>query len=396
MLDQGRPLRIAVFSDSALPILNGVSVSIDGLVRGLRERGHSVHVFTSAHFGYRDPDPNTYRFPALTTPWTRGYPISVPPFYPMIRHFRRTNFDVIHTHTPWVIGFVGLRWAQSHGVPVVSTYHTHYDKYSHYLPFIPKRYARYKIAKHTNFYYNSVQQIITPSESSRRWLMRHSVKTPINVIPTGLPDPRPVDRADFRQRQGVLPGQRVLLYVGRVAREKNLKILLEAAALAFREDSSLLLWVVGDGPMRDECLELARSLGIGDRTRFFGFIPRHDVDQYYAAADLFMFSSMTETQGLVVGEAMSHGLPAVVVQGGGAQSAVEPNVTGFVVPNDPASLAGAALQVLGNEHLYAGMAREARICARQYSLGEMTERVLDIYAAAMGADLSSERQVVFR
>lgn len=380
-----RPLRIALFSDSALPVLNGVSVSIDALVGALRERGHSVSVFTASHFGYRDPNPNTYRFPAVPTPWTKGYPLAMPPFYPMLWHFRRGRFDLVHTHTPWTIGFVGLRWAQSHGLPVVSSYHTLYDKYAHYIPFFPKRYVRFKIAKHTNFYYNAADHVITPSQAARKWLLRHSVHRPITVIPTGVPGREPMDRAETRQKLGMSPDRRILLYVGRIALEKNIGTLLDACATAFWRDPSLVLWLVGDGPAREASAQKARDLGIGDRVRFVGFVPRAEVDAYYAAADLFVFPSITETQGLVVAEAMTYGLPAVVIAGGGASAAVRDGVNGIIARNDSVAFADAIQAVLGDDGLYAELSREASRTVRAYSVQEMTSAVLDVYGQALGA-----------
>lgn len=380
-----RRLKIALFSDSAMPVLNGVSVSIDALVSSLRQLGHSVHIFTASHFAYRDPDPNTYRFPALSTPWTRGYPLAFPPFYPMIRHFRKHKFDLIHTHTPFTLGFVGLRWGQSHGVPVVSTYHTLYDKYAHYIPFFPKRYVRYKIAKHTNFYYNSTDHVIVPSDAAQRWLRRHSVKTPISVIPTGISQAATLERAEIRAILGINPDQRMLLYVGRIAHEKNMETLFRAVSRAFDSDPSLVFWLVGDGPMREECVHMAREMGIGDRVRFVGFVPRHEVDQYYAAADLFVFASMTETQGLVVGEAMAHGLPPVVVSGGGASAAVADGENGIIVNNDANAMSAAILQILNHDVAYARISEMARKSMRGYTTAHMTQSVLEVYDQVLGA-----------
>lgn len=385
------PLRIAVFTDSALPILNGVSVSIDALVQELRNRGHGVHIFTAAHFGFRDPDPNTYRFFAVETPWTKNYPLAVPPFYPMLRHFRRHTFDLIHTHTPFTIGFVGLRWAQSHEIPIVTTYHTLYDKYAHYIPFFPKRYVRYKIAKHTNFYYNSVDHVITPSTAALKWLRRHSVNTPITVVPTGNFQGRTLDRSEIRQRLGVSPSHKVLLYVGRIAREKNLGTLLEASAQVMKRDSSVRLWLVGDGPHRQACVEHARALGIGDRVRFVGFVPREEVDPFYAMADLFVFASMTETQGLVVSEAMAYGLPAVVVQGGGAGASVRDGETGLLVRNDAEAMSQAILSILGDESRYARLSSAARQSVRRYTRAEMADLVLEVYRQALGQHVEEPR-----
>jgi len=376
-LDEGK-LRIAIFSDSALPVLNGVSVSIKGLVSELRNDGHSVTVFTAAHFGYKDPDPNTYRFFSVPTPWVRNYPIAIPPFYGMLGRFRKGEYDIIHTHTPFIVGFVGLRWGQSHGIPVVSTYHTLYDRYAHYIP-LPRRYIRFKIAKHTNFYYNSVEHVITPSHASYRWLRRHSVKRPISVIPTGAATPALLDRSEIRRQLGIPPEQRIMLYVGRVAKEKNLGVLFEMAERAFQVDSSLRLWLIGDGPYMEACKQMARDLGIGDRVHFVGFVPREAVDRYYAAADLFVFSSITETQGLVVQEAMTYGLPAVAVAGGGASAGIQNGSNGFIVKNDPIQFAEKVLEVMGNASLHEMLSHGASKSVRGYSTHQMAQGVLGVY-----------------
>ena len=378
-------LRVAMFSDSALPVLNGVSVSVDALVRELRDRGHSVHVYAPRVPGHRDEDPNVFRCRAVRSPWAPEYPLAIPPFYRSLRRFRQHEYDLVHTHTPFALGLAGLRWAESHDLPIVSTYHTLYDRYAHYLAAFPRRYARFRIAKHTNFYYNAVDRVITPSEAAQKWLRRHSVTTEATVIPTGTPRRAFLDRAECRGSLGQPPDLRTMLYVGRLAREKNLPVLFEMAARCFAVDGSLRLWLVGDGPFRAECAGIVRRLGIGDRVRFVGFVPRADVDRYYAAADLFVFPSITETQGLVVQEAMAYGLPAVAIAGGGASSGIEPGVNGLVVRNDPDDFARAVLRVFADETLHTGMSAAAARSVRGHGLDEMAEGVLEVYRRAIHA-----------
>lgn len=386
-------LRIAVFSDSALPVLNGVSISIQCLIDSLRDRGHSVSLFTADHFRIKDTDPNTYRFNAIETPWTKGYPLAYPPFYPMLRQFRKQKFDVIHSHTPFTIGFIGLRWAESHEIPIVSTYHTLYDRYAHYIP-LPRRYVRYKIAKHTNYYYNRVAHVITPSDAAKKWLQRHAVTTPVSVVPTGAPLPMLYDRGQVRMSLGISPDHKVLLYVGRLAKEKNIETLLHMAAIAFRADSSLRLILVGDGPLRNTCTELARSLKIGDRVRFVGGIPRKEVDKFYAASDLFVFGSISETQGLVIQEAMTYSLPTVAVIGGGAGAGIEHGINGYLVPNDPPVFAQQVLDALGDDRKLAELSVGARKAVRAYDSVEMCDRVLEIYRGCISANQTKEVNLV--
>ncbi len=368
---------------------NGVSISIDLLVQELRNKGHQVYMFAPRFPGYTESDPNTIRFRAIETPWAKGHPIAYPPYWRKLRRFRQNHFDIIHTHTPFIVGFVGMRWAESHEIPLVSTYHTLYDRYTHYMSALPRRYLRFRVAKHTNFYYNSANEVITPSEVAKRWLLRHGVESPITVIPTGTPRPQMIPRAEARQMLGISLDQRVLLYVGRLAKEKNMETLLETAKLVTEQDPRARIWIVGDGPHREECLAVSSRLGIGDKVRFVGSVPRQEVDKYYAAADLFTFASVTETQGLVLSEAMQYGIPAVAVDGGGASESIVEGENGFATKNDPVEMAETIVDVLANEALYEQLCRGAEKTARQNTPEAMCDRVLEVYRRAIdGGEIS--------
>jgi len=269
----------------------------------------------------------------------------------------------------------------------VSTYHTLYDRYSHYFKLLPHRYVRFRIAKHTNFYYNHMDHVITPSEASLKWLRRHSVTTPVTIIPTGIPRGQMISRADARQALGIAPDERIMLYVGRLAQEKNLGVLLEMASLVFSQDRSQRLWLVGDGPYRQECVALTRQLGIGDQVRFVGAVPRSEVDRFYAASDVFVFASITETQGLVVQEAMTYGLPAIAVAGGGASASIVDGSNGFIVKNDPDAFAQMALSLLHNDVLYARLSEQALRSVRNQTVPQMCNEVVDVYRSVIQRNL---------
>ncbi len=376
-------LRIAFFSDSARPLVNGVATSIAMLTEELREAGHSVALFAPRFPGYRDPDPNTYRFPSFETVWSRGYPAALPPYWPMLRHFRRREFDLVHIHTPFFVGFTGLRWAESHGLPTVATYHTLYDRYAHYVPILPRRYVRFRLAKHTNFFYNAVDRVVTPTEASLKWLRRHSIRRPVTVIPTGIPRPLAITKGEARTLLNVSPLAKALLYVGRLAREKNVETVILAAERVFAADPTARLLLVGDGPHRGALTEMVRGRGMGDRVRFVGAVERHEVDAYYAAADVFLFASITETQGLVLQEAMSYGLPAVAATGGGASEAILHVEDGFVTRNDPGDLARHVLMLLEDPGLHMAMAERAQRAVAPFSMQTMAERMIEVYREAL-------------
>lgn len=279
-----------------------------------------------------------------------------------------------------------MRWAESHGIPLVSTYHTLYDRYAHYMSMFPRRYIRFRIAKHTHFYYNSAEHVITPSDSSARWLQRHGVTKPIHVIPTGSPRPQMLDRSESRSRLGIPPEQKIMLYVGRLAKEKNLFTLFDAFKKVQQFEPNARLWLVGDGPFREDLLRYAAEIGIGDSIRFAGFVPREQVDLYYSAADLFTFASITETQGLVVQEAMQYGLPTVAIHGGGASESIIDRENGLIVRNDSDLMGNAILECLKNEDLLFHLQQGVKKTAREGSIEIMVDKILAVYYQALGLD----------
>ncbi|MBX3096193.1 MAG: glycosyltransferase [Fimbriimonadaceae bacterium] len=386
-----RSLSIAVFSDSALPILNGVAVSVNLLVEELRRRGHFVVLYTSAFPGFEDSDPDTVRFPSVRVKEHPGYPLAVPPFVAFLPAFKRHDFDIVHTHTPFTVGYAGLKWAQRSGIPIVSTYHTQYDRYTHYFPYAPPSVVRQQIRRHTKLYYNQVDRILTPSNFSRKWLRKQQVTRPIEVVPTGIPQPTDLNQSESRKQLRFSDDQVVMLYVGRLAREKNIPTLLDATAQAVRENPNILLCLVGDGPIRAEMEGYAKDLGIGNHIRFEGSKPRTEVDTYYAAADVFTFASQSETQGLVVAEAMSYGMPAIVVQGGGASEAVEDGQNGFISPSSAMHIAQRMIRVANDPQERVSLGNNAKASIYRFTIEGMGDAVLQNYASALGQNLPVRR-----
>lgn len=296
------------------------------------------------------------------------------------------EFDVIHTHTPFTVGTLGLRWGEAFGIPVVGTYHTHYERYSHYVPYIPQPLVEAFIRRHTGRYYRRVSAAVAPSPYAAEILAGHDIGKPVEVIPTGIPLPAPHDRAAERRALGLAPHHLALVTVGRLAPEKNQARLLEAVARLQWSHPELRLLVVGAGKARPELTRLCRELGIGDRVRFLGSLPREQVDRVYAAGDLFVFTSQTETQGLVVVEAMASGLPVVVIRGGGAGLAVEPGENGLMVEDSTEELADAIHRLAGDPELRAKMSERARASAEDWSLESMTDRILALYHRVLPAE----------
>jgi 1,2-diacylglycerol 3-alpha-glucosyltransferase len=375
-------VNIAIFSDSYLPVLNGVSIAIRSLIGELR-RDHRVYVFAPRFPGHKDEDPDVVRLRATMTPFARGYPLAHPPFGRSRRRFLDLPIDLVHTHTPFTVGLCGLRWAKAPGTPVVSTYHTLYEHYAHYAKLVPRALVRRHIARRTTSYYNRVAHVITPSNVARESLLSHSVTTPITVIPTGIPQPPPVSKADARRQLGIPEDEFALVYAGRLAPEKNLSLLIEAMSVWRERIPRVRLHLVGGGPGR-KALEEASKPHRGYIV-FHGMVPREEVPTYLAAGDLFVFPSVTETQGLVIGEAQTVGLPAVAVDGGGAPEAITEGVDGFVVANDPAAFAAKVVDLAAAPALLAEVGRAAKETSLRWTPAHTVEQVLGVYSEVLAA-----------
>lgn len=379
-----RPLSIAFFSDSAFPIRNGVSVSIDALMKRLREMGHSAHLFAPRYPGHFDQDPNVHRIRSVMTPFAGGTPFGLPIFTREQGAFLRGRFDLVHVHTPWITAFVGMRWAHKTRVPVVATYHTLYDRYLHYVPWAPDVLKRWVVRRHITGVLNFTSHVICPSRHAERWMHRMGVRTPSTVIPTGVPTPKRLVQFSERERLGARPGQTIILTCSRLAPEKNFDLLIRSFAQAVRLDPSLVLWIAGDGPARESITNLIRQEGIGDHVRMFGWVGHDQLDRYYAAADIFLFTSVTETQGLVVLEAMSYGLPVIVCRGGGASAPIRNGVNGLKISTDRNEVASAILRVAHDEGLAARLCDGAKESARMSTVELMADRTLEVYRQAIG------------
>lgn len=384
-------MKIAIFSESYLPFLNGVTISIRILREELIRRGHEVWVYAPRFRDYQEEDPYVRRFPSIYTPFERHYPIALP-FAPRLwREWKAQHFHLIHTHTPFLLGWLALRWGEKAGVPLVSTYHTLYEQYLHYVPpVVPRRLVHYALRRYLRWYYQQMRQIITSSETAGKLLKEYGVQKPIRAIRNAvLPFPD-LSKSEVRQKLGIPEEILMLLYVGRLAKEKNLWLLFHSLPPVFHRFPQAHLWVVGTGPQRQELEDFCRRVGLESHFHFTGALPREEISFYLLASDLFTFPSLTESQGMVIDEAQAAGLPCVVANGGGAPEAVEHEVTGLVVEPLPEAFTEAILTLLQNEELRLHLGRNGIRKRETLSVATMVDRVLEVYHAALAGKSSGE------
>ena len=394
-------MRVGLFTESYDPIINGVSTSVKTLAAELAAAGHAPVVIAPRFPGFADEtqsaDPPVLRLPSLRTRLNPSNPFVVPPVVgwtpSLLRadNDRRTALDLVHTQQPFGLGMHGRRYARRRGVPLVSTYHTLYDEYLHYFPFLPRPATRTLMARHLRRYYNDCDAVIVPSRAAGRVLERLGVtETSLHVVPTGVPPPPAVMPRAVEQARSAFdlpPDAPVLLFVGRLAREKSLDLLLRAFARLPADGASApppILLLAGSGPYLPACRRLVRDLGIEARVRFAGFLSRTQLAPVYAAATLFVFPSATDTQGVVLSEAQSHGLPCVVVNGGGAPEFVRDGVDALVVPpRDVAAFHAAAAVLLADPARRRAMGEAALTNPLRPTPAGMARQIIGVYEAAL-------------
>jgi len=303
-------LRVGLFTEVYHPVVNGVVTAVDTLRAFLTDLGHEVTIFTPRHPEARY-DAGVVRIPSLPLPTQSDYRLTVPVLRRSEIAHRVAQLDVLHLHSPFVTGWMGLRYARRYGHPTVYTYHTQLEAYAHYVPF-EARATRFAASELTRRFANAVAAVIVPTVAMERRLRELGVDGRIEVLPSGIDVDcfaRGRRREDLRERMGAGSGDLLYLAVGRLALEKNLNVLVEA--LAETHSPHLRLAFIGDGPEREALEALVRERSLGDRVRFLGALPRQSLPDFYASADAFLFPSLTETQGLVQVEALAAGLPVL-------------------------------------------------------------------------------------
>lgn len=363
---------------------NGVVVSVSSFARVLTEMGHQVTIFTARH-----PDQNNeedavggvYRFPSITFPVKARYPLAFPLATGKARKLlAEEHYDIIHSNSPMLMGHVAVAYHRRRAIPLVFTYHTLIEEYAHYIP-LPQTWVRQRAVRLSREYSNSADHIITPTEPVAARLRRYRVTKPITVIPTGI-DLDLMDQvpdADIRIRYKIPNGVPLLAYAGRIAREKNIPRLLTAFKEILRSEPETHLLLIGGGPYETVIRELVNQLGIGHRLRMTGFVPRDHVVQCLRAADIFVFASQTETQGLVIGEAMACHVPVVAVAADASGEIIDAGQEGFLVDDADAPFAEAVITLIRNSALRECMAANARKRSETVSAYRCTERLVQVY-----------------
>jgi glycosyltransferase involved in cell wall biosynthesis len=377
-------LRILYLSDVYFPRINGVSTSIQTFRRELEALGHEVLVVA--------PD---YGQPAVLNDRVIRMPGRRVPLDPedrlmqsaALRHLPKRaelrDIDLVHIQTPFAAHYAGLRVARALDVPVVATYHTFFEEYLyHYAPFAPRAWMRALARSVSRRQGNQVDALVVPSRAMHAALTAYGVRTPLTILPTGIrmQELAGGDGAAFRQRHGIAPQRPVLVHVGRVAFEKNIDFLLRMLLQVRVRHPDVLLLIAGEGPALSHLRSLVRSLLLEDNVKFIGYLDRAGpLLDCYRAGDLFVFASCTETQGLVLLEAMALGVPVVALAEMGTVDILEPQQGSVIARNDETDFAERVSALLSAPALRRSLSAQAVPFAARWDAAAQARKLAQLY-----------------
>lgn len=380
-------MNILMVSDVYFPRVNGVSTSIMTLRRELKALGHKVTLVAPAYNMGEPAEDDIVRIsgrPVLMDPEDRLMSTSKLKALPQL--LAQESFDLIHIHTPFLAHYTGLSLGKAFNIPCVETYHTFFEEYLyHYVPFLPKPLMRYVARHFSRRQCAQVDGLVLPSIAMDEALTRYGVQAFSKIIPTGieLSDFSHCDPAGFRQKHGIAPDRPVVVYVGRVAFEKNIEFLLLMLAQLRHTLPDVLLIIAGEGPAEGKLRKTVEGLNLATNVLFVGYLERStELPACYCAGNAFVFASRTETQGLVLLEAMALGVPVVSTAVMGTRDILAAGRGCRVAEDNPVAFAATLREVLTDHELRARLGAEARQHALDWSAPKMAQQMLAFYQLA--------------
>ena len=329
-------MHIGLFTDCYTPQVNGVVTSVKLLEEELRKLGHRVTVITVKVPDYHEEQRNVLRIPSVPFMKWSEFRLGIPIYNETYRKIKKLKLDVIHTHTEFTVGFIGKHVSTLMDIPIVHTYHTMYEDYSHYVfdHKYGKKVVKKLITTTSKIYVRKFDHIIAPSLKTSKALRGYGVRNIIDIIPTGIDLKKfqhhlSIEERDIlRKKYGFSRDDYVILSLGRVSKEKSIEVLVDQLPRILRFVPNAKLLIVGDGPYKSTLVNKVKTMRLEEYVVFAGQVPFEEVGGFYSAADLFANASESETQGLTIVEAIASKLPVVVYDDLNVEGLVIQGVTG--------------------------------------------------------------------
>jgi len=377
-------MKILFISDVYFPRVNGVSTSIETFRRNLHLLGHTVHLIAPEYGTPAADESGIVRVPARRVPFDPedrlmryGWVMK------QLDRLRGEHYDLIHVQTPFVAHYLGVKLSYLLDIPCIETYHTFFEEYLyHYIPLLPKWVTRSLAKRFSRHQGNSLDGMVIPSRPMQRVLQDYGIETTMEVIATGI-EPEsfvPGDRPAFREKFGIAQDRPMLLFVGRVAHEKNIDFLIKVVDQVRRQVEDVLFVIAGEGPARSSLEQEVRKRAMGENVRFIGYLDRHtELNHCYCAADIFIFSSRTETQGLVLLEAMAQGVPLVSTAELGTRDVLQDGAGVWIAQEELSDFSNNVVKMLANPQLRTELGELGRAYANEWSAAKQAQKMLTFY-----------------
>lgn len=393
-------MRIGLFTDTYPPYINGVSTSVCMLKHALEKKGHQVFVVTvnNDSLKYKIEDNNTViRIPGIPV---GIYDYRLTGVYPLraINIIKKWNLDIIHSHTEFGVGTFARIIAKQFGIPLVHTYHTMYEDYVHYITHGYFDKSSKKIVEYLTLFYcdKTANELIVPTKKTYDLFKnKYEVDKNVHIVPTGIEIERfykeNVDKKKvtaLKKDLMVLKDDFVIVFVGRIASEKNVVFLIEAQKELNKKYDNIKLIIIGDGPDIEAYKKLVTKYKLESTVIFTGRVPWEEVPCYYQLADVFATASTTETQGLTVIEAMAGGVAPLCIDDESFRNVVVDDLNGYIFKNKK-EYVKKVIDLYNNPSKLESLSKQARLNAERHSSKYYAEGVLDVYEHALGGKKDS-------
>ncbi len=375
-------MNILMMTNTYFPMVGGLEQSVYSFSEAFRSLGHEVLIVTPAFGGAPKEEPGVIRIPAFQKFGGTVFSVNFPISGLLKRYVKEFVPDMVHSHGPFFMGDFALRLSRQHAIPLVFTYHCMFEQYVHDWPVQNEGVKRFMV-KLAAGYANLADQVVTPSESVKDILLKRGVKTPMEVIPTGI-DAQRFSKGDgkaFRRRNCIPPDALVVGHAGRLAPEKNLEFLTNCMVELLKKDPRVHALIVGKGPSETIIKDAFVKAGLEKRLHLTGVLRYQDLVDAYFAMDIFAFASLSETQGIVLIEAMAAGVPVVALDAPGVREVVEDYHNGRLLNEmDRQSFVDALIWVLSRspEELQT-IKQVVRMTVQKYPIQSAAKHMLEIY-----------------
>lgn len=384
-------MKIGIFTDTYNPVTSGVVTSINMLEQEMKKRGHEVFVFTTSKSIQPNDNQTLYMLNSIPLLIAKQYKNRIATFYSreIAKQIKEIGLDIVHTQTEFSVGAFGKIISRKYDIPFIHTYHTMWEDYVHYISPLKGRNIRLKRLARTisRAFVRKAECVITPSNKTAKYLKyKCKVKNkPIYVIPTGI-DIAPFKSSNFTEEErdnlkkslGIKPNEKIILFLGRVASEKSIDVIMDIMPSIFEEHPDYKFLIVGDGPSKKDLEEQARKLNIDKNVIFTGKVPWNEVPKYYNIGDVFVNASITETQGLTFIEAMSAEIPVVAKYAPNLSEFIHTNKNGILVKKN-SDFKKAIIDVIENENLRKTLIRGGNETANEYSIEVFGDKLEMLY-----------------